>query len=97
MIRALSAAEPPASFACGRPPQAERRGIDRPPLDPVGRHVEQDPAAVERQLVDPVPVDDERPLRPEERRDLGDRGRRPALGDADQLAGRARPGSSADR
>ena len=49
-------------------------------------------AAIEGQLVDPVAVDDERPLGPQPLGDLGhaDRGR--GVADAEQLAAWSRPG-----
>ena len=62
---------------------------DHVPLDALGPDVVEHAAVVERQLVDPVAVDDERPLRPEPHGDLGHPlgGRRVA--DAEELARRA--------
>ena len=72
------------------PPEAERGGVDLPPLDAVRRHVIEDTRSVERQLVDPIAVDHERPLGPEELGDIGDPGGRRRVAHAEELA--CRPG-----
>ncbi len=72
------------------PPEAERGGVDLPPLDAVRRHVIEDARSVERQLVDPIAVDDERPLGPEELGNVGDPGGRRRVAHAEELA--CRPG-----
>ena len=67
--------------------EAQLRRLDLVSLDARRSDGIEDAAVVERQLVDPVAVDDERPLRPEALGDLGHPlgGRRVA--DAQQLAG----------
>ena len=76
MIRALSSAEPPASCAVDARRRPSAAASTVVPLDPVRRHVVEDAGPVERQLVDAVAVDDERPLRAEQPGDLGDPRRR---------------------
>ena len=78
-IRAFSSAVPPASFDVGAPPEAQLRDAgSRAARRRSGPTWYRTPRVVERQLVDAVPVDDERPLGAEAPRDLGDprRGRR---------------------
>ena len=87
--RAFSSGVPPASLAVGRPLEAERRGIDDVAFDGVVGDDVEHAAAVERQLVDAVAVDDERPLGAEPLDDLRHPGRDGRVADAEQLPARA--------
>ena len=90
-IRAFSSGVPPASFAVGAFVRPSAAASTVRTLDALRRHVVEDAAAVERQLVDALAVDDERPLRAEaaQRRPRSFAAHR-RVGDADDLA--ARPG-----
>ena len=95
------------AFSSGVPPASRSRSVvtRRPSLDagiswrsmPVRTDVVQDPAVVERQLVDARAVDDERPLCPEPLGDLGDPSAAAGVAHAQQLAARAGRVRQADR
>ncbi len=97
VIRALSAADPPASLAVDARRRPSAAASTVPPLDAVRRHVVEDAGSVERQLVDAVAVDHERPLGAEEPGDLGDPRPRPPRRRRRGAGGSSRPGSSAGR
>ena len=92
-IVAFSAGVPPASRVVGARPRPSAAASTVAPLDAVRGHVVEHAGPVERQLVDAVAVDDERPLGPERAEDLGELRRGGRVGDADEQPATRRPGS----
>ena len=96
-IAAFSAGVPPTSAETGASTRPRSRATTSWRVTPVGPDVVENAAAVERQLVETVAVDDQRSFGAEEPQHLGElrSGRRGA--DAENLPASARRGSSGGR